>query len=94
MYWTGTQTFYYTQAFAFNSLNRLAYSLLPIRVLSRSEEISYVRSVAFPNFTTATSHVLALITICNRQDWLNITTPEKKDMNSSFSGLFCSLPSV
>lgn len=45
------------------------------------------------SITTATGHVLALITICNRQVWLNITTLEMKDMNSSFSGLI-SLPTV
>lgn len=40
-----------------------------------------------PCTATAGGYVQALITICNRQVWLNITTPERRDTNFPFSGL-------
>lgn len=40
-----------------------------------------------PCTTTAGGYVQALITICNRQVWLNITTLERRDTNFPFSGL-------
>lgn len=74
MYWTEYNFILHTHF----CLQQSPYACLLTPALCYSEAISYVWSVAFP--------CLSFDRICNTWVELNITTPEREDMNSSFLG--------